>query len=150
MTVFTALRGLNQGHAIVAGWNNQATLKDITAYQGTDGKNFLPVNDRNGYTPGVTRQLTTGGTRASGMPVVRFTSPWISDGQLDYLTNTLLSGSPSGNVTVRYHRYDSVGRTDTFVANGILNLNLEQLPNLQRRQNGYLAFEWQIVITETL
>lgn len=152
-TIYDALRPLNQGQAFVPGWNNQATLKDITAYRGTDGNNFLPVNDRNnggGYSTGVSRRLGTGGTLESGYPVVRFVSPAITDGQIDYLVNTAGGGVESFNVTVRYHRYDSVGKADTFVANAILNLNLGQLPGLARQQNAYVNFVWEFVLVEVL
>lgn len=152
-TIYESKRGQNAGQSVVAGWNNQATLKEITSYTGTDGNPFLPVNDRSnggGYTPGVTRRLPTGGTFESGYPIVRFISPSITDGQIDTLVNTLGSGAESFNVTVRYHRYDSVGRADTFDANAILNLNLEQLTQLRRRQNTYDSFEWEFVILETL
>jgi len=149
-TVFDALRGLNNGQAIVAGWNNQATLKNITAYVGTDGLNFAPVTDRSGYTPGVTRRLPNGGTFESGFPVVRFTSPWISYGQLDTLLNTIGGGLESSPVTARHHISTSLNKTDTQDSNGILNLNLDQLPGLTKRQNGYEGFQWEIVIVEVL
>lgn len=149
-TLYESKRGQNAGQSVVAGWNNQATLKQITAYTGTDGNPFLPVNDRNGYTPGVMRRLPTGGTFESGYPIVRFISPSITDGQIDTLVNTLGSGAESFNVTVRYHRYDSVGNFDTFDANAILNLNLGQLPGLTRRQNARQQYVWEFVIVETL
>lgn len=152
-TIFDALRGQNQGHAIVAGWNNQNLLKNITAYVGSDGNPFLPVNDRDepgGYFPGVLRRLPTGGTFESGYPIVNFVSPVITDGQIDTLVNTLGSGQESFNVTVRYHRYDSVGNFDTFDANAILNLILGQLPGLTRRQNARERYVWEFVLVELL
>jgi hypothetical protein len=149
-TIFNALRGLNNGQAIVAGWDNQATLKDITAYVGADGLNFLPVNDRSGYTPGVTRRLPTGGTFESGLPVVVLTSPWISYGQIDTLLNVIGGGQESSNVTLRHHISDSLSRTDTQNSNGVLNLNLDQLTQLERIENGYRGFQWEIVIVEVL
>ena len=149
-TVFDALRGLNNGQAIVAGWNNQATLKNITAYVGTDGLNFAPVNDRSGYTPGVTRRLTTGGTFESGLPVVRFVSPWISYGQLATLQNTINAGLESNNVTVRHHISTSLNKSDTQDSNGVLNLNLDQLPGLTKRNGGYENYVWECVIVEFL
>lgn len=149
-TIYYSRQGLNQGQEIAAGWSNQANLKHITALVGTDGNPFLPVDDRNGYTPGITRRLPNGGTWESGFPIVRFTSSAITDGQIDYLVNTLLGGVESGNVTVKYHRFDSVGNADVFTANGVLNLNLDQLTNLTRRQTTYEGFVWEIVITETL
>lgn len=152
-TLYESKRGQNAGQSVVAGWNNQATLKQITAYTGTDGNPFLPVNDRDkggGYFPGVLRRLPYGGTDRSGYPIVNFVSPVITDGQVDTLVNTLGSGQESFNVTVRYHRYDSVGNFDTFDANAILNLNLEQLPGLTRRQNAREQYVWEFVILETL
>lgn len=152
-TIFDALRGLNQGQAFVAGWNNTATLKNVTAHVGSDGNNFLPVNDRTnggGYTPGVTRRLTTGGTYQSGLPIVRFVSSSLTDGQVDYLVNTVGGGQQSFNVTVRYHRYDAVGKADTHVANAVLNLNLDQQNSLNRQQNTWSGFIWEFVITEVL
>ena len=149
-TIFDALRGMNNGQAIVAGGDNQALLKDITAYVGADGLNFLPINDRLGYTPGVTKRLGTGGTVESGLPVVRFTSPWVSYGQIDTLLNTINAGQESNNVTVRHHISNSLNRTDTQDSNGILNLNLDQLTSLQKEENGYRGFVWEIVIVEFL
>jgi hypothetical protein len=152
-TLYQAMQGLNQGQAVVAGWNNQATLKNITAYVGSDGNNFLPVQDKKdgaGYTPGVIRQLPGGYTFESGYPIVRFRSPTITDGQIDTLVNTLGGGAESFNVTVRYHRYDSVGNTDTFEANAVLNLRLDQLNSLTRKRDTYTGYIWEFVIVETL
>lgn len=148
-TLYQSKVSQNQGQAFVPGWNNQATLKNVTAYIGTDGNPFMPVNDRT-YIPGVTRRLPTGGVYISGYPIVNFVSPVITDGQLDTLVNTLGGGAESFNVTVRYHRYDSVGNFDTFDANAILNLNLVQLPQLTRRQNARQQFVWEFVIVEFL
>lgn len=148
--LYTSMQGLNQGQAFVPGWNNQATLKNITAYVGSDSRNFLPVDDRNGYFPGVTVRLPNGGVYNDGFPVVRFTSPAMTDGQIDYLVNTAGSGQESFNATVRYHRYDSVGKADTLDANAVLNLNLEQLQQLERRQDAYVGFVWEFVIVEPL
>lgn len=140
----------NNGQAWVVGWDNQATLQDVTAYTGTDSEAFLRVDDRNGYITGRTQRLPGGYSYTSGYPVVRFTSPWISDGQIDYLVNTAGSGSESFNVTVRYHRYDSVGKTDTFEANAVLFLNLNQREQLERLSTGYTDFVWEFVIVEPL
>lgn len=145
-TLYNAMQGLNQGQAIVAGWNNQATLKNITAYVGTDGNPFLPIDDRN-YTPGVTRRIPGGYTFQSGYPMVRFISPAITHGQIKRLVTAF---GLSSNVTVRYHRYNAVGITDTLVANAVLNLNVEQLPGLQRHQNAYVNYTWELVIVEVL
>jgi len=152
-TIFQSKQAQNQGQAVVAGWNNQATLKGITMHIGSDGYPFMPVDDRNnggGYIPGVTRRLPGGYTFESGYPIVNFVSPTITDGQIDYLVNTLGSGSESFNVTVRYHRYDSVGKADTFDANAVLNLRLEQLPGLKRRHNEINGFIWEFVLVEIL
>lgn len=152
-TLYQSKQSQNQGQALVAGWDNTATLKNITAYVGTDGENFLPVNDRTdggGYTAGVTRRLTTGGTYKSGLPMVRFVSATLTDGQLKYLVNTIGGGQESFNVTVRYHRYDAVGKADTHVANAVLNLNLEQQNSLNRKQNTWSDFIWEFMLTEIL
>lgn len=139
----------NQGQMIAPNWNNQAQLKNITALLGTDNLRFAPVTDRN-YTPGIMRRLSTGGVKATGFPIIRILSPWISDGQIKYLQNTLLGGVESGNATYRGHSPLSVGQTDVFTYNAILNLHLEQLPNLQRIRNGYEQFEWEIIVREVL
>jgi hypothetical protein len=100
----------NQGQKIVAGWDGVSTLKNITAYVGSDGIRFLPVEDREGYTSGAERNMNTGGVLMSGLPVARWTSPWISDGQIYYLKNTLLSGAiqsssePTPNVDAQAQR----------------------------------------------
>lgn len=148
-TLYQSKVSQNQGQAFVPGWNNQSLLKNVTAYIGTDGNPFLPVDDRD-YTPGRTLRLTNGGTTDEGFPIVRFVSPVITDGQIDYLVNTLGSGQSSFKVTVRYHRYDSVGNADTFVANAWLNLNLDQLKQLTRKQYTYNNFVWEYVIVQTL
>lgn len=152
-TLYQSKVSQNQGQAFVPGWNNQSLLKNVTAYIGTDGNPFMPVNDRDnggGYIPGVTRRLPTGGVYISGFPILNFISPVITDGQIDYLVNTAGSGQESFNTTVRYHRYDSVGNFDTFDANAILNLNLLQLPGLTRRRNTRERYQWEFVIVETL
>lgn len=143
-------RYVNQGQAIVANWNNASNLKNITAYQGTDGLNFLPVFDRGGFTTGVTRNLTDGSTRMSGYPIVRLTSPWISDGQIDYLYSALLSGSESGMVTVKCHQPTSQGLGDTANYNAFLNLNLNQLATLTRKGKGYTGFVWTLPLVLAL
>lgn len=140
----------SQGQMIVSGWDNAATLRNVTAYTGTDGLRFLPVEDRNGYTGGVERDLNTGGVLMSGFPIVRWTSPWISDGQIRYLWQTILSGSQSGNVTIAAHTPLSVGKAQTFHFNAVLNLRLNQLQSLTRRRNGYVEFVWELVIVEVL
>ena len=145
----------SQGHKVVAGWNNAATLKEWPSYSGTDSERFLPPNDRKGdigagYTPGVTRRLPTGGTLQSGMPVVRLVFPWISDGQLKYLYNTMLAVSASGNVTAAVHTPLSVGAQDVSIFNAVINLNLEQIPSLNRRGKGYESLAIELVLVEVL
>lgn len=145
----TALPRLpNQGQMLAFGWNNQAQLKNITALLGTDNLAFIPLNDRD-YAPGVTRQMTTGGVLYSGMPIINPQSPWISDGQIEFLY-IALGNSYSGNVTYRGHTPLSVGQVDVFTYNAILNMRPEQLTRDKRRHNGWDEYDWQIVITEVL
>ena len=139
----------NQGQRIAAGWD-APSLTNWTALSGTDGTRFLPPNDRRGYTDGMLRRLNTGGTRMSGMPIVRLTFPWVSDGQIDYLYTALLSGAESGNVTAAVHTPLSVGANDTATYNAVMNLNLDQLQNLQRRRNGYEGFQIELVLVESV
>jgi hypothetical protein len=95
--------------------------------------------------------MTTGGVLVSGLPVARWTSPWISDGQIYYLKNTLLSGAKSGNVTIATHiPGDSVGSTSVAHFNAVFNLRLNQLQTLKRKRSGYLDFIWELVIVEVL
>jgi hypothetical protein len=143
-------RYVNQGHRIVAGWDSAATLKNWVAYQGTDGVNFLPPFDRNGYTDGVVRRLNTGGVFMAGWPISRLTFPWISDGQIKYLYVTMLSNAESGNVTAAVHTPLSVGATDTTNYNAVMNLNLDQTTGLTRKSNGYELFEIELVLVEAL
>jgi hypothetical protein len=143
-------RYVNQGHRIAPGWNNASLLKNWTAYQGTDGVNFLPPSDRNGYTDGVERRLPTGGIWMAGFPISRLTFPWVSDGQIKYLYTTMLSNAESGNVTVSIHTPLSVGATDTSNYNAAMNLRLDQLRNLTRKSNGYELFEVELVLVEAL
>jgi hypothetical protein len=145
----------NQGQKVVAGWDNEATLRDWTSYMGTDGERFPPPNDRRGdigagYTDGVTRRLNSGGTRQSGFPIVRLAFPWLSDGQIKYLYTTMLGGSDSGNVTAAVHTPLSVGAQDVSHFNAVMNLNLNQIPSLTRKRNGYEGFVVELVIVEVL
>jgi hypothetical protein len=140
----------NQGQMIASNWDNVAGLRNITAYFGTDGLRFLPVQDRNGYTGGVERTMNTGGVLHAGFPVVRWTSPWISDGQIRYLWDTLLSDTQSGNVTIATHTPLSVGASSSFNFNAVLNLRLNQLQTLTRKGDGYRDFVWELVIVEVL
>lgn len=144
MTIFTTLRGLNQGQQIALNWSNQSNLKNITALLGTDGVNFLPVKDRGFYAPGVIIPLPTGGIHYEGLPVVDFVHPWISDGQIETLMIY------RGNCTLRHHITESVGKNDTQVSNVVFNLDLNQVNGLARRQNGYLDFISRFVIVEVL
>lgn len=146
MTIFVP-RFRNQGQKIAAGWDAPA-LSDWTSLIGTDGVRFAPPSDRNGYTDGVTRRLNTGGIRMSGLPIVRLAFPWISDGQLDYLYNTLLSGAESGNVTAAVHIPPAVGINDTTTYNAVMNLNLDQLQTLTRRGAGYEDVVIELVLVE--
>lgn len=141
----------NQGQKIAPGWDNVAGLQAITALLGTDGQRFLPVQDReNAYTGGVERNLPTGGVLLAGMPIVRWTSPWISDSQIRYLYVTLLSNAQSGNVTIAAHTPLSVGVAAAFNFNAVLNLRLNQLQGLTRKRDGYLNYVWELVIVEVL
>lgn len=141
----------NQGQQIVAGWNNEATLKNITAYVGSDGKRFLPIDDRKSYSEGIERNMNTGGILMSGFPVVRWVSPWISDGQLYYLKHTLLAGEITGNVTIATHiPGDSVGASSVSHFNAVFNLRLNQLQSLARKGSGHVDFVWELVIVEVL
>lgn len=146
MTIFVP-RFRNQGQKIAAGWD-APVLFDWTSLIGTDGVRFAPPSDRNGYTDGVTRRLNTGGTRQSGLPIVRLAFPWVSDGQIEYMVQTLLGGTESGNVTTAVHIPPAVGVNDTSVYNAVMNLNLEQLRNLTRRGAGYEDFEVELVLVE--
>jgi len=137
----------NQGQKLAFGWDAVPQLKNVTAYLGTDGLAFLPVQDRNGYTNGVERNLGTSGIAYSGVPIVEWTSPWISDGQLKFLLD---SNGVSGNVTVAVHTPESVGSEDVSNYNAVLNIDLNQLPNLRRERNGYRDFKWKFALVEVL
>jgi hypothetical protein len=139
----------SQGQKIASNWDAEAALQDITAYVGTDGKRFAPVDDRKGYAGGIERNMNTGGILMAGMPVVRWVSPWISDGQLHYLKHTLLAGGI--NVTIATHiPGDSVGKNAVSHFNAELNLRLNQLQSLTRKGSGYLDYVWELVIVEVL
>lgn len=139
----------NQGQMIAAGWNNASGLKDFTALFGTDNLRFPPVYDRT-YSTGVIRQLTTGGVKDSGMPVIRITIPYISYGQIDWLLDTLNGGVESANVTYRGHKPNALNAADTTTWNGVDDLDLNQLPNLTKRPGGYEAYILKIVLTEVI
>lgn len=138
------MRGENQGQELALNWNNTAQLKNFTSLIGTDGVNFLPVNDRGHYSAGVIRQLPTGGIFYSGLPVVQMQHPWLSDGQLETLLTYL------GNCTLKHHIPQSVGRLDIQTSNVVFNPDLNQLASLQRKRNGYVGFLSTFVIVEVL
>lgn len=149
MPITTLPRLPNQGQMFAAGWNNQAGLQNFTALFGTDNLRFPPVYDRE-YSTGVTRRLTTGGTRESGMPVIRVTIPYISYGQLDWLLNTAGAGNESYNATYQGHKPTALTASDTTRWNVVCNLNIEQLPSLTKRPGGYENFVMEMVIVEEL
>jgi hypothetical protein len=140
----------SQGQQIAPGWDNTAGLRDWVALFGTDSERFPPPNDRNGYTDGVERPLNTGAIFMAGIPVDRLTFPWLSDGQIRYLHDTINGGSESGNVTVKIHTPLSVGRLDVYTYNAVMNLNLGQTANLTRRRNGFKLFVVSFVLVEPL
>ena len=136
----------NQGQMIVLGWDNVATLKNWTAYVGSDGERFLPPNDRNGYSDGVERLLPTGRVLMSGLPIFRLTFPWLSYGQLDYLKTTF-NGQ---NVTATAHKPTSLTTHTTVTFNGVCNVLLNQAASLTRKRNGYEGFVVELVLVEPL
>lgn len=140
----------SQGQQIAAGWNNTANLRDWVALFGTDGEKFPPPNDRSGYTDGVDRPLNTGAIFMAGIPVSRLTFPWLSNGQLKYLHDTINGGAESGNVTVKIHTPLSVGQTDVSTYNAVMNLNLAQTATLNRMGTGYALFVVTLVLVEPL
>ena len=136
----------NQGQAIVLGWDNVATLKNWTAYQGTDGVNFLPPSDRTGYSDGEDRNMPTGTILMAGIPVSRQTFPWISEGQITYLLNTF----DNQNVTVAIHKPSSIGQMGTSNYNAVLTVDINQFSSLTRMRNGYELFVARLVLVEPL
>lgn len=140
----------NQGHMVVSGWDNVPTLKNWTAYIGTDGERFLPPYDRDGYTSGVTRRMNTGGILRSGFPIAKLTFPAITDGQIDYLITTLGGGSVSSNVTVAIHAVPSVGVNDVSNFNAVMNIDTDQITTLQRKEDAYVGFVVEFVLVEAL
>lgn len=136
----------NQGHQIALNWDAQASLRNWTAYFGTDNVQFLPPNDRNGYTDGVERRLNTGGVRASGFPIVRLTFPHMTYGQVDYVDATF----KDQNVTVAIHKPNSTSKTDTFVYNAVCNFDMNQFQNLKRESNGYTDVVIELVLVEPI
>lgn len=142
-TIFESMRGQNAGQQIALGWN-APTLMNFTALVGTDGKPFLPVEDRGGYLAGVIRPLPTGGIYYAGMPAIQLTHPWVSDGQIATLKTY------RGNCTLKHHIEDSVGKQSVQTSNVIFNLDTNQLAGLQRRHDGYEGFVSTFVIVEVL
>ena len=131
---------------IVLGWDHVATLKNWTAYVGTDGERFPPPNDRNGYSDGVERRLPTGRVLMSGLPIARQRFPWLSDGQIKYLYDTF-NGQ---NVTVAIHKPISLTKYATVNYNAVANVLLNQAVSLARKRNGYEKFELELVLVEPL
>lgn len=140
----------NQGTAIAPNWDNAAGLRDWTSIIASDGERFPPPNDRGQFSDGVDRRMNTGGVLMAGLPVDRLVFPWLSDAQIKYLHDTLNGGAESGNVTVKVHTALSVGRTDVFPYNAVMNLNLNQTATLTRRRNGFENFEVELVLVEAL
>lgn len=139
----------NQGQMIASGWNNTSGLTNFTALFGSDGLRFPAVYDRT-YSTGIIRQLTTGGVKDSGMPVIRVTIPYISYGQINYLLNTLCGGSESANVTYRGHKPNALTAADVTTWNAVSDLDLNQLPNLTKRPGGYEAYILKLVLVEVI
>jgi hypothetical protein len=143
-------RYVNQGHKIVAGWDNEPTLRDWTAYSGADGQPFAPPYDRNGYTAGVIRRLNTGGIKRSGFPIARLTLPAITDGQIAYLASQFTVDGVTGNVTIAIHLPGAQGKNDVSNFNAVFNLDTDQLTTLTRRNDAYEDFVCEYVIVEVL
>lgn len=143
-TVFDALKGLNNGQEIARNWDNTAGLTYFTALIGTDGEHFLPVNDRGGYSPGVIIPLSTGGITIEGLPTVRITHPWISDGQIETLK------AYAGEVTLKHHISESRGKTDLQTSNAMFNFDETQLSGLKRLANGYRDFVSSFTVVEVI
>lgn len=146
----TIPRYQNQGHKVVAGWDNAATLRDWTSYTGTDGQRFAPPYDRDGYTAGVIRRMNTGGIKRSGFPIARLTLPVITDGQIAALQSQLTADGVTGNVTIAVHVPGSVGKSDVSTFNAVFNLDTDQLRTLTRSENSYEKFVLEFVIVEEL
>lgn len=146
----TVPRYKSQGQQIAPNWDNTAGLRDWVALFGTDGERFPPPNDRNGYTDGVERPLNTGAVFMAGIPVCRLTFPWLSNGQLKYLHDTINGGAESGNVTCTVHTPLSVGQADVSAYNAVMNLNLAQTNTLQRMGKGYALYVVTLVLVEPL
>ena len=88
--------------------------------------------------------LPTGGTFTVGLPTLKITHAWISDGQIETLKTY------RGNCTLKHHIEDSVGKTDVQTSNVIFNMDLNQLNGLRRNQNGYEGFVSDFTIVEVL
>ncbi len=136
----------NQGQQIALGWDAESSLKNWTAYVGSDGLPFLPPNDRSGYTDGVERRLPTGRVLMSGLNVSRQTFPWVSYGQVDYLESTF-SGQ---NVTVAVHKPSALNKEDTSNFNAVCNIDMNQTTTLTRKNDGYEGFVVEFVLVEVL
>lgn len=136
----------NQGQQISLGWDTQSSLKDWTAYLGTDGVPFLPPRDRNGFSDGIERPLATGRVLMSGLNISRQTFPWVSFGQIDFLETTF-SGQ---NVTVAIHKPRSLTKTSTYTYNAVCNIDMNQIQSLTPESNGYKLFVVSFVLVEPL
>ncbi len=136
----------NQGHKIALAWDNEANLRDWTAYTGADGLPFLPPSDRSGYTDGVSRRLNTGRVLKAGLPIVRLTLPWVSYGQLDTLQSTF----DGENVTIEVHTPTDLNKDDVHTYNAVCNVDLNQVGSLSRKGKGYENFVVEFVAVEEL
>ena len=135
----------NQGHQIVLTWNNQANLRNWTAYLGADGRAFYPPYDRDGFSDGITRNLPTGGTFQSGRPISRLTFPWVSDGQIQ-----TLEAFNNEEVTIAIHAPGGIGVNGVTQYNAVFNFDRAQLRTLGRKHNGYVGVYVDCVIVEDL
>lgn len=135
-----------QGHKIVLGWDNVPTLQEWTAYADASGRRFYPPYDRDGYSDGVPQRVGTGAVLQSGFPIVRLTFPWVSYAQVDYLVDTFRGQ----NVTAAIHKPTSHTRDDVYDYNAVLNIDLNQVAALVRKQDGYEKFVVELVLVEPL
>lgn len=136
----------NQGQQIALGWDQEANLKNWTAYIGSDGLRFLPPNDRSGYTDGVERRLATGRVLMSGLSISRQVFPWVSYGQIAYLESTF-SGQ---NVTVAVHKPTALNKNAVSNFNAVCNIDMNQTTTLTRISSGYEGFTIELVLVEPL
>lgn len=140
----------NQGHKIVADWDNVPTLRDWTAHTGEDGQRFAPPFDRDGYTAGVVRRLMSARIKYAGLPIARLTLPVITDGQIAFLQSAFTEDGVAGNVTIAIHLPGAVGKQTVSNFNAVFNLDVNQLTSLTRRADGYEDFVLEFVIVDVL